>query len=69
MRNFDKVKKNGIKYVLEAGAGLGKTNVELQIKHGLSKLLSWLLNILNFFSFISSSKSPEGLRDVRDAIV
>ena len=39
--------------MLKTGVGLGKTNVDLRIKYGLSKLLSWLLDILNIVWFIS----------------
>ena len=38
--------------VLKTDAGHGETNVEFHVKCGISKLLSWLLDILSIVSFI-----------------
>ena len=54
--------------MLETGVGLDETIVELHVKYGLSKLLSWLLDILNIVSFTFLSKSPDGPRDHYAAI-
>ena len=54
--------------MLETGVGLDKTIVELHVKYGLSKLLSWPLDILNTISSTFLSKSPEGPKDHHAAI-
>ena len=53
LKHFEKWGGKRVLNVLKTGVGLGKTNVDLRIKYGLSKLLSWLLDILNIVWFIS----------------